>query len=150
MKWLTFFFPLALAFAPRSAGALADFLKTFAASSLSESQIEILKSEETCAAKIPEKAVESRHVVTFLHRVRNLSRVYQLCVAESETDKSLRLSLGKPDGECQDELLGNFAKIKAGALGEKERNTLQGFLWAESEPAVAELEQKLREFWTAP
>ncbi len=150
MKWLLFFFPLALAYAPRTAGSLADFLKTFAAASLSESQIEILKSEEIAGAKIPEKAVESRHVVTFLHRVRNLSRVYQLCVAESETDKSLRLSLGKPDGECQDELLQNFARIKARTLDEKERQALQGFLWAESEPAVAELEQKLKEFWAAP
>lgn len=150
MKWLSFFIPLALAAPVRSPEGLADFLKGFAAASLSASQIEVLKAELVAGAKVPERAVESRHVVTFLHRVRNISRVYQLCVAESDADKTLRFSLGAPDYACQDELFQNFAKMKGAELDEKDKNTLQGFLWAESESAVLDLEQKLKDYWTAP
>ena len=150
MKWTAFFIPVALAAPLRTPDGLAEFLKGFAAASLSTSQIEVLKTELVAGAKVPEKSAESRHVVTFLHRVRNISRVYQLCIAENDTDKSLRLSLGKPDYGCQDELFQNFAKMKGVELAEKDKNTLKGFLWAESEPAVLDLEQKLKEFWMAP
>lgn len=150
MKWLLLLFiSVASAAVPRSAEALAEFLKAFAAESLTESQVEILKSEELAGASIPLKATESRHVVTFLHRVRNISRIYQICVVESPNDQILRVSLGEPDGACQDELLQNFARFKGQTLEEKEQNTLQGYLWAQGEPKVMDLEAKLRSFWTA-
>ncbi len=147
MKWPSILIPLAFAAPVKSAEGLAEFLKGFASTSLSASAVEVLKTELVAGAKVPERAVESRHVVTFLHRVRNISRVYQLCVVENDADKSLRLSLGKPDYECRDELFASFAKMKGAALDENEKNSLQGYLWGESEPAVLELEQKLREYW---
>jgi hypothetical protein len=151
MKWFSLLIaPLALAATePRSAEGIADFLLGFA-KNLPESRIEILKAEAVAGARIPERPTETRHVVTFLHRVRNISRVYQLCVVESAADQSQRYSLGRPDDLCQDELLANFARVKAGGLGEKEKNTLQGLLWAESEPAVVELETELKDFWAKP